>query len=181
MRLRKSVLAGLAVALIIAAYLGFADISLEHDKLVHFFVFFGLTLMFYWLFETSSTRAIRNLTFIICTLAGGIGSEFIQGLLPYRTFDPKDIICNVLGSSLALIFSVIYHKRIVEQRRQQRYEQLRSSIPLDVEDVDFDMDVESGAQSDRSNDLSKFSSREDVTDITLKNIKPEPVDDLSVE
>lgn len=178
MRIRKSVLAGLAVTLVLSAYLGFAKISLPHDKLIHFVTFFLLSLMFYWLFETSSTRAVRNLTFIICTLTGGIGSEFVQGLLPYRDFDFKDIIANVLGSSSALVISMVYHKKIIEQRRQQRYDQLRNSIPQDNEDVNFDMDLEHGVQSDRSNDLSRFSSREDIT---LKNMRPEPVDDLSVE
>lgn len=181
MRIRKSILAGLSVSLLFSAYLGFADISIKHDKFTHFITFFILTLMFYWLFETSSTRTIRNLTFFICTLAGGIGSEFVQGLLPYRTFDAKDIICNVLGSFLALLISMFYHKKIIEQRRLNRYEQLRSSIPPDNEDVDFDMDVENGGHSDRSNDLSRFSSKEDITDIALKNIRPEPVDDMTVE
>jgi len=181
MRLRKSVLAGLGISLLLSAYLGFANISLKHDKFIHFVTFFLLTLMFYWLFDTSSIRAIRNLTFVICVLVGGIGSEFIQGLLPYREFDSKDIVCNVLGSSAALILSMIYHKKFIEQKRQERYEQLRNSIPPDNEDVDFDMDLESGAQSDRSNDLSRFSSKEDISDITLKNLRPEPVDDLTVE
>lgn len=76
---------------------------------------------------------------------------------------------------------MIYHKKFIEQKRQERYEQLRNSIPPDNEDVDFDMDLESGAQSDRSNDLSRFSSKEDISDITLKNLRPEPVDDLTVE
>lgn len=178
MRIRKSVLAGLGLSLVLSAYLGFADISLPHDKLIHFITFFILSLMFYWLFETSSTRVIRNLTFIVCTLVGGIGSEFIQGLLPYRDFDPKDIIFNVLGSSLALVVSMVYHRKIIEQRRLERYDQLRNSIPQEPEDVDFDMDLENGVQSDRSNDLSRFSSKEDIT---LKNMRPEPVDDMSVE
>lgn len=157
MRVRKLNLVVFVVALVVAAYLGFADLALPSDKVVHLAVFFVLTVLFYWLFDTQSTRTVRNLTLVVCTLAGGIGSEFVQGLLPYRTFDPIDILANVIGSLLALVLSTIYHKKLLENRRKLRYEQLRNSIPPDTDDVNFDMDVE------RSNDLSRFTSTEDLS------------------
>jgi hypothetical protein len=162
MRVRKFTLVLFALALLGAGYLGFADIKLVNDKVIHFTVFFLLTALFYWLFDTQSTRTIRNMTFLLCTLGGGIGSEFVQGMLPYRTFDPLDILCNLLGSTLALIISIIYHKKLLEQRRQHRYEQLRNSIPPEVGDVNFDMDVEN-KQVRSTNDLSRFTSTEDLS------------------
>ncbi|CAO3644312.1 unnamed protein product [Cunninghamella echinulata] len=35
------------------------------------------------------------------------GSEFIQGLLPYRTFDWYDILANIIGSSVGLLIAFI--------------------------------------------------------------------------
>lgn len=179
MRIRKLNAVVFACSLVAAGYLGFAEISLQQDKLAHFAVFMVLTAQFYWCFDSASTRALRNVTVMVCCVGGGVLSEFVQGLLPYRTFDPVDILCNVAGSGLAVVASVYYHKRLLEAKRQLRYEQLRQSIP-DVrdgfsgneEDVDFEM---GGANSV---DLSKYSSREDLT---LKTIRPEPIDDLQVD
>lgn len=185
MRVRKSALLLFALGIALAAYLGFANISFRNDKLLHFSVFFLLTALFYWLFDTQSTRAIRNMTFVCCTLAGGIGSEFVQALLPYRSFDVMDIIANIVGSLLALLLSMVYHKRIVEMRRRERYEELRNSIPPEADDVNFDMDVEnqytdfSGGTtpSDRSN-LSRYTSTDDIP---LRNIAPEPVNAPNID
>ncbi|KAH3667012.1 hypothetical protein WICMUC_005359 [Wickerhamomyces mucosus] len=196
MRIRPSVLAGFGFSIVLAAYLGFANITLPSDKLIHFSVFFVLSWLFYWLFDTQSTRMIRNLTFITCTLGGGIGSEFIQGLLPYRTFDIYDIVANVLGSTSAIGLAILYHKKLIQRRRNERYEELRNSIPQETEDIDLEMHIqtvsnhESEIESDSSrrnsiitkkysaNDLSIYSSKEDLS---LKNLAPEPIDDLEVE
>ena len=181
MRIRKINCFVFVALLVIAAYLGFADVQVQNDKLVHFTVFFILTTMFYWLFDAQSTRTIRNLTVVVCTLGGGVISEFIQGLLPYRTFDLWDIACNVGGSLLAVVLSVVYHKKILEKKRQQRYEQLRSSIPEEPEDVNFDMDVESRPSR---NDLSRFTSTEDVSQIgdsIRENNKDVELDHLGVD
>lgn len=64
-----------------SAYLGFADLHFQHDKLVHFFTFFLLALAFYWAIDATRKRCI-NLTVGVCVLGLGVGSEFVQGLLP---------------------------------------------------------------------------------------------------
>lgn len=172
MKLRKVVLVALFVVCGIALYMGLADLSLPNDKLIHFTAFFIITGLVYWTFDVSNTRTVMKLTFMSCTLCGSIGSEFLQSLLTTRQFDVFDILYNILGSALALGISVYLHKRLLEKRKQLRYEQLRGSIPHDDE-----RDLGNGQELSK-NDLSRFTSQEDIT---LKNVDPEPIDDLQVE
>lgn len=58
--------------------------------MLHFLAFFILSATFYWVLEAPRKRCI-NLTLFVCAFVGGIGSEFVQGLLPYRDFDINDI------------------------------------------------------------------------------------------
>lgn len=51
------------------------------EKIQHFIAFFLLTLVFYWILDLTRRRALQ-LTVVVCTVLGGIGSEFLQGLLP---------------------------------------------------------------------------------------------------
>lgn len=53
----------------------------------------------------------------VCLLLGGIGSEFAQGMLPYKSFDVYDIVANEMGAGLALLLMSWYHKRMLERRR----------------------------------------------------------------
>ena len=53
--------------------------STVHDKLQHFLVFFFLTLVFYWIVDTTKRR-ILNMT-IIFSLIMGIGSEVLQAMI----------------------------------------------------------------------------------------------------
>lgn len=71
------------------------------------------------------------MTLMVCTLVGGVGSEFVQSFLPYREFDSNDIICNVAGSLIGLAICAWYHKRLVERRRQARYRRLHGELSGD--------------------------------------------------
>ncbi|SNX84426.1 uncharacterized protein MEPE_03135 [Melanopsichium pennsylvanicum] len=115
-----------------------------NDKILHFICFFLATAMFYMIWDVDEpARASylwRNasliLTGITCFLVGGIGSEIVQSLLPYKQFQLGDIIANLLGSSLGLFFS--YH---LEKRYRARRELERLYAPLDAEDYgDLDQD-----------------------------------------
>ncbi|KAK9373760.1 uncharacterized protein V1513DRAFT_448047 [Lipomyces chichibuensis] len=120
MRIRKSFAAAFVLLLLLSAYLGFAPIDVQHDKPVHFLVFFTLTTLFYWIVDTTRKRLI-NATIIVCILLGGIGSELVQSFVPYRAFDIVDIVANVIGASVALALSSLYHKRMLERKRAQKY------------------------------------------------------------
>jgi VanZ family protein len=62
------------------------------DKLAHFFAYAALT---YWFsqFYFHSTRLLYALGFA----AMGVGLEFAQGALGYRSFELADMIANALG------------------------------------------------------------------------------------
>lgn len=94
---------------------------MPNDKLLHLVAFFGLTLTFYFILD-ASRRRVLNLTLVVCTVILGIGSELVQGFLPNgRTFDPYDILANLVGSLSALGLASWYHKRMLERRRKARY------------------------------------------------------------
>lgn len=68
-----------------------------------------MSLLFYWILESKYTWLARNSSFLICTIIGGIGSEYVQHYIsPFRTFDYYDILVNVCGSLTAIIISDIY-------------------------------------------------------------------------
>ncbi|KAK9368588.1 hypothetical protein V1509DRAFT_623346 [Lipomyces kononenkoae] len=140
MRIRKSFAAAFVLLLLLSAYLGFAPVSVPHDKVLHFVFFFVLTTLFYWIVDTSRRRLI-NATIVVCILVGGIGSELVQSLVPYREFDIYDIVANILGASLALVISSFYHKRMLERKRAQKYFAVPPQDGADLEQGDTSEDV----------------------------------------
>ncbi|KAJ5808393.1 hypothetical protein N7474_009662 [Penicillium riverlandense] len=130
MRIRYPFAGAFFLLLMIAGYLGLLPQSSSstiatqlqtHDKFLHLITFFLLSLAFYWIIDTSRRRTV-NLTLVVCTLGLGVGSEFLQGLLPNdRVFDLFDLIANVVGSLGAIGLSGWYHKRMLERRRKSRF------------------------------------------------------------
>lgn len=101
------------------------------DKLLHFICFFIATLLFYCIWDVDTAllgstpsqfwhRLPLLLTFFTCFLIGGVGSEFVQSLLPYKIFDWADILANLVGCSLGLWTSWHVEKRIREKRELRR-------------------------------------------------------------
>lgn len=89
----------LVLTCLAAAYLGFALLSFAYDKVLHFGVFFILTLELAYVFERPRPRLVMA----TCG-AGAVVSEFAQSLVnPKRVFDIQDIYCNVGGVVLALV------------------------------------------------------------------------------
>ncbi|KAJ1507300.1 hypothetical protein HMI54_001876 [Coelomomyces lativittatus] len=88
--------------------LGFTKLQLEfmiNDKLLHFTAFF---IFYFLLFECTHLEFKWKLwgAFFI-GISASIMSEFIQGLLSYRTFDPNDIYANLSGTTVSFFISVI--------------------------------------------------------------------------
>ena len=106
---------------LLASYLGLSSIQIPqvNDKFLHLFTFFLLTLSFYWIFD-STRRRILNLTLLFVTIFLGLGSEGAQGILNSRPFDPLNIAANIIGSVCALGLCNIYHKRMLDRRRQAK-------------------------------------------------------------
>ncbi|MDD2548478.1 MAG: VanZ family protein [Bacteroidales bacterium] len=46
-----------------------------------------------------------------------LGAEFIQILVPSRTFNPIDLLCNVLGLSIGILIARIWERRNIQKRK----------------------------------------------------------------
>ncbi|KKZ62488.1 hypothetical protein EMCG_03101 [[Emmonsia] crescens] len=104
-----------------------------NDKLLHLVTFFLLSLTFYWVLDTTRRRML-HLTILICTMGLGIGSELLQALLPNgRSFDPFDVLANIVGSLSAVGMCTWYHKRMLERRRKARFGSVLDGAGEDVE------------------------------------------------
>ncbi len=103
------------------------------------------TALFYFIFdvEQAARRSWfwRNialiLSFVTCFAFGAVGSEVVQSLLPYKTFQWGDVLANLLGSALGLVVS--YH---LEARYRIRREIERLYQPLDADEYDDASDDE---------------------------------------
>ncbi len=80
-------------------------LDFEHsDKLGHFLAYGALMFWFCLLYFKTRARILYAAGFI----AMGIGLEFIQGWLVYRTYDPLDMLANTIGVALGwMAFLVI--------------------------------------------------------------------------
>lgn len=101
--------------------IGSAESFLPNDKVLHYVSFFILSVVFYWIIDTSRRRVI-HITAIICMGVLGVGSEFLQSMLPNgRQFDLFDILANALGCASAMGLCAWYHKRMLERKRKIRF------------------------------------------------------------
>jgi hypothetical protein len=109
--------------LLVAGYAGLSSLqidSLVNDKVLHSITFFILTAVFYFIIDTTRRRTL-HFTLVTCTLCLGVGSEFLQAVLPNgRDFDLYDIVANIVGSLAALGLCTLYHKRMLERRRSRK-------------------------------------------------------------
>ena len=70
------------------------QIDIEHgDKLGHFAAYGTLMLWFCLLY----TRRISRIAYALLWIGMGIGLEFVQGQLGYRTYEVYDLYANTLG------------------------------------------------------------------------------------
>ena len=79
-------------------------LGFEHvDKLGHLLAYGALMFWFCLLYFGTGTRILYAAGFIVM----GIGLEFIQGWLGYRTYDPFDMLANGIGVALGWMASVV--------------------------------------------------------------------------
>jgi len=79
-------------------------LDFEHgDKLGHFLAYGALMFWFCLLYFRTRVRILYAAGFI----AMGIGLEFIQGWLGYRTYDPFDMLANTIGVALGWMASLV--------------------------------------------------------------------------
>ncbi|GJE97764.1 VanZ family protein [Phanerochaete sordida] len=153
LRFRPWFLLFTAIIMIALAFLGFTNFSHSlplNDKMLHFICLMLATGVFYFIFDVEEDA--RRIWFwhhspviftgVMCFFFGGIVSEFVQSLLPYKEYQIGDVFANLLGSSVGLY--IAYH---LERYYRHRREISRLYRPLNVED-DFsdEEDLEAGAQ-----------------------------------
>ncbi|KAM4057886.1 vanZ like family protein [Hirsutella rhossiliensis] len=145
MRIRLPFAGVFLLLLLLAGYAGLTTLQVGHfvnDKVLHTVTFFLLTVVFYWIVDTNRRRTL-NMTLVVCTLALGVGSEFVQSFLPNdRDFDMYDIVANVVGSLAGVGLCSWYHRRMLERRRQLK---TYNAVPgEDGADVELGHDHETG-------------------------------------
>ncbi|KAJ4468113.1 hypothetical protein J3R30DRAFT_1674905 [Lentinula aciculospora] len=147
-RLRPWFIALTVVIMLCLAVLGFTNVTHYlplNDKFLHFICFLIATTVFYFVFDVDEEyRRIwfwRHsgliLTGFICFLCGGILSEVVQSMLPYKEFQMGDVIANLLGSSIGL-YVAYYMERYYRHRREisRLYRPLNTDVLSDDEDDD---------------------------------------------
>ncbi|KAN0070489.1 hypothetical protein V8E54_011358 [Elaphomyces granulatus] len=139
MRIRYPFAGAFVLLFIFAGYLGLLphsslpDHLRPNDKVLHLVTFFLLSLIFYWIPDTTRRRTLQ-MTILVCTLVLGIGSEIVQALLPNgRSFDPFDVLANLVGSLGAVGLCSWYHRRMLDRRRKARFGALADGAEDDVE------------------------------------------------
>ncbi|KAF7560078.1 hypothetical protein G7046_g4059 [Stylonectria norvegica] len=149
--------------LVLAAYAGLTTLQLAqyvNDKVLHFATFFALTVVFYWIVDTNRRRTL-NMTLVVCTLVLGVGSEFVQSFLPNdRDFDLYDIVANVVGSLAGLGLCSLYHKRMLERRRQHK--QYNAVPGEEQDDVELGEGHEAGITDSLDNARASRTLEEEV-------------------
>ncbi|GAA5905900.1 hypothetical protein JCM6882_009065 [Rhodosporidiobolus microsporus] len=159
LRIRPAFILYTFLTLLVLSLLGFHPTLAHHlappdvpfsDKLLHFVCFWAATMLFYriWVVEEHARRVwswawFNELVSIgVCVLTGGILSEVVQSLLPYKTFQPGDILANLLGSSLGVFVS---SKLAARQRRDAELRRLYSHLG-ELSDSDDEGDDEDAAE-----------------------------------
>ncbi|KAL2176640.1 uncharacterized protein P884DRAFT_330346 [Thermothelomyces heterothallicus CBS 202.75] len=143
MRIRLPFAGVFVLLILLAGYAGLSSLQLDettlpiNDKVLHLLTFFVLTIVFYWVVDTTRRRT-AHLTLVVCTAGLGIGSEFIQAVLPNgRSFDLLDIVANLVGSLAGLGLCSWYHKRMLERKRRRKYAAVPSGEAGGAEDLEL--------------------------------------------
>ncbi|KAF7294888.1 hypothetical protein MIND_01026700 [Mycena indigotica] len=177
LRLRPWFLLATVLIMLLLAFLGFTNFSHSlplNDKALHFLCFGIATGVFYFIFdvEEESRRHWfwRNVALIVtvfvCFICGGIFSEVVQSMLPYKQFQFGDIAANLLGSSIGLLVSY-YLERYYRTRR----EIARLYQPLDGGSLsDFEDDEEEGLQLLPTHRTTQSSAKGPQKSARLENV-----------
>ena len=81
----------------------------ESGMVLHFVGYFVASSLLYWAFRKDTLFSILFSCFSI--LLFSVFLEIVQLYLPYRTFNPKDIVANALGIFFFVVIWLIYSVR----------------------------------------------------------------------
>lgn len=110
-RIRPFAIAITSLSMAVALYLGFhptagQSLPRQSDKILHFLAFAVMTFCSAWIVsiqsETNSLIRLWQRRYALCNLvawmAASILSEFVQALVPSKTFQYGDVLGNIAGS-----------------------------------------------------------------------------------
>lgn len=144
--IRKPFLYATLGLLPVLAILGFTPLALPiNDKVLHFIAFALITITFFFSFDAGDWSWNARATAIICGCFGAVGSEFVQGLLPYKQFDSFDIIANIAGHILALSGSILVEIWLSRRSERAMYKSLSEDLEMNFELDDDEVDDEEAA------------------------------------
>jgi VanZ family protein len=94
-----------------------ADIRL--DYLIHFLEYGLLAFLTYLSFAGNHFRisSIKYFILTVCLIVFALADESHQLIIPGRTFNPRDLISNIIGIVGGLIFCVLVFRRIALKHR----------------------------------------------------------------
>jgi len=147
-RLRPWFLLFTALILVLLGLLGISTVDLPlNDKILHFACMGAATGIFYWIVDVDEDArrvwfwrySALIFTFGVCFIVGGIFSEFVQSMLPYKNFEGGDIVANILGSTCGLIVAYTLEKYY---RRRREIARLYQPIDADAEDAISDDELD---------------------------------------
>ena len=88
----------------------------ESGMVLHFVGYFVASSLFYWAFRKDTLFSILFSCFSIFLFS--VFLEIVQLYLPYRTFNPKDIVANALGIFFFVVIWLIYSVRSSHRRNK---------------------------------------------------------------
>ena len=88
-----------------------SDIRL--DYLIHFIEYGSLAFLTYLSFSGKDFRIsrLRYLILSICIILFAVADESHQVIIPGRTFNPKDLVSNLVGIACGLIFTILVFRK----------------------------------------------------------------------
>ncbi|GAA5882169.1 hypothetical protein JCM3774_005452 [Rhodotorula dairenensis] len=193
LRIRPAMILGTFLALLVLSMLGFHPTLATHiappsvpfsDKVLHFVCFAVATALFYacWVVEEPARRVTfwrywnETVSLVGFTLVGGIGSEFVQALLPYKHFQLEDVLANLLGSGLAVLLMHHYARKARHEAELRRlYVHLDQISPEDDDqDEDEDDSVDDHDERDERGLLRHQEQRREMQESSRRGAASSP-------
>jgi len=101
---------------VLKIHTGKSDIRL--DYLIHFIEYGSLAFLTYLSFSGEEFRVsfLKYMILTVCLILFAAVDETHQLIIPGRTFNPKDLICNIMGIVAGLVFSILIFRNIAIRR-----------------------------------------------------------------
>jgi hypothetical protein len=89
------------------------------DKIIHFLAFSVVTVLA--LFVSLSSRLWKITIIVLVVMLFGATVEIIQSTIPYRTFNPLDILANLIGVICGIFLWLLFKRSSLFTKERQRH------------------------------------------------------------